>query len=109
MSQRFKNDLAFIGGLLLIGTLVTMCSGCAGKTTLDISIGPQINPVVGGGSNWLGDGPIVDVAIRHQRDNWFFQYAHTSNMFSGVPFNSERESTVDRVTVGRSFRLFGRD
>lgn len=84
---------------------VMVLGGCAG-TFLDVSAGPQIDPIVGGGSNWDGDGPIVEIAVRKEWERGVFcQYAHTSNLWSGPPFNSDRETTLDRVTCGKSFRL----
>ncbi len=90
----------------LLFLLLVLLSGCA-NTYLDLSAGPQLDPVVRGPSNWQGDGPIVEAAIRYQRDAWFCQYAHTSNLFSGPPFNSDQETSLDRITCGRSFRLGG--
>jgi len=80
-------------------------SGCS-NTYLDVSAGPEIAPVIGpGGNNWLGDGPIVEIGIRKEWDPWFCQYAHTSNLGSGWPVNGDQETTLDRVTCGRSFSL----
>lgn len=86
--------------------LVVACSGCS-STYLDISAGPQIDPIFRGPSNWHGSGPVVDVAVRKEWAAWFCQFAHTSNLFSGPPFNGDTETTLDRITCGRSFRLGG--
>ena len=84
-----------------------LLSGCA-STYVEISAGPQVTPIYGSDS-WYGEGPIVDAAIRRYWDNWFCEYRHTSNLGSGWPFNNEYETTLDRVTCGRSFALGGRE
>lgn len=90
--------------LLALLALLGLLSGCAG-TFLDVSTGPAINPITGGSSNWEGSGPIVELAVRQEWKAWFCQYAHTSNLLSGPPFNNDRETTLDRVTCGRSIEL----
>lgn len=87
-----------------IGLVVILLAGCA-NTYLDVSTGPQIKPVIGGNSNWQGSGPVFELGVRKHWDAWFCQYAHTSNLGSGWPMNGDQETTLDRVTCGRSFRL----
>lgn len=75
----------------------------AGCTSAEISVGPRIPPVVGGGANWKGSGPIVDMAVRRESDHTFCEYRHTSSLGSGWPFNGDEETTLDRVTCGVIF------
>lgn len=89
----------FIAPIVLLAT-----AGCQ-NTYLNVSVGPQIDPIFNGASGWEGSGPIVDIEIERRMDQWFCKYTHTSNLFSGPPFNSEQETTLDRITCGRSFRL----
>lgn len=84
--------------------LILLLAGCE-NTYLDLHGGAQIEPIVYGESNWEGSGPIIEIGVRKHWDEWFCQYAHTSNLGSGPPFNDDRETTLDRVTCGRSFRL----
>lgn len=92
--------------ICLLGGTMFLLGGCVGATYLDVSAGPQIDPIVGGGSNWDGDGPIVEIALRKEWERGVFcQFVHTSNLGSGPPFNSDQETTLDRVTCGKSFRL----
>lgn len=86
------------------GWLILLLLGGCSNTYLDVSAGPRIDPIIGQ-SDWHGSGPIVEAAVRKEWDEWFCQYAHTSNLASGFPFNSDSETTLDRVTCGRSFRL----
>ena len=72
----------------------------AGCTSAEIAVGPKIDPVIRGGSNWHGRGPVVDVALRREAEHTFCEYRHTSNLGSGWPFNDDEETTLDRVTCG---------
>ena len=85
--------------------MILACGGCS-NTYLDLSAGPQIDPIIGDGTNWEGTGPIVEIEVRKEWERWFCKYAHTSNLGSGPPFNDGYETTLDRVTCGRSFALF---
>ena len=77
--------------------LLVLLVGC---TSAEMSMGPRINPIVGGGSQWKGSGPIVDIAFRREGESKFCEYRHTSNLLSGWPFNGDDETTLDRVTCG---------
>lgn len=90
--------------IMMLVALIAL-SGCA-NTYLDVSAGPQIKPILNGESNWEGSGPIFDIGVRKEWKSAFCQYSHTSNLFVGPPFNSDTETTIDRLTCGRSFRLF---
>ena len=90
--------------ILLISAVIVTCGGCQ-NAYLDIGSGIEVQPIFRGDSNWQGSGPIVEIALRKHWDMWFCQYAHTSNLSSGPPFNNDTETTLDRVTCGRSFRL----
>jgi len=77
----------------------------AGCTSAEIAGGPRVKPITGGGSNWQGDGPVVDIALRREGDRTFCEYRHTSNLASGWPFNGSQETTLDRLTCGVRFNL----
>ena len=99
-----RSTLHVLGGLFILAA-IGLQWGCAGLHA-DLSAGPQIDPIVGGDSNWLGSGPVFELAIRKETGPWFCQYAHTSNLGSGWPVNGDQETTLDRVTCGRSFALY---
>ena len=90
--------------------LVLLLSGCAGVTTVEVSAGYEFaGPWVDlpdGLEPWVGDGPVVEAAIRHTYDNGaFVEYRHTSSLLSGEPFNDRLENSLDRVSVGKIFRI----
>ena len=79
--------------------IVLLLSGCAGQTTVELSLGKDLS------GNWKGEGGVVDAAIRRQSETKFCQLAHTSNLLSGRPFNRDFENTVTRFSCGMAIPL----
>ena len=72
-----------------------------GETTVGISAGTVIL-----NSAWVGDGALIDFTVKHELDNGvFFEYGHTSNLRSGWPFNDNPENNIDRISIGKTFKI----
>jgi hypothetical protein len=91
----------------IFGAIVALIilAGCA-NTSFEVAAGSSLNlPWNGNNLEWQGKGPLVEFGIRHEKDNWYCELKHTSNLGSGWPFNNEPESWLDRVVCGRTFPL----
>jgi len=80
--------------------IVLLLSGCAGQTTVEIALGQKAH------GEWVGDGGVVDAAIRRHGDMSFCELRHTSNLTSGWPFNDRYENHITRVSCGMAIPVF---
>ena len=94
---------------LLFVALVCLI-GCQGTTTIEVSVGHEFEgpwvSLPGDLEPWVGEGPVVEAAVRQTYDNGtFVEYRHTSSLLSGKPFNNHLENSLDRVSIGKIFTI----